>query len=90
MPELTFEVVVSPDTEAGGFVAEVPVLPGCYSQGDTEEECLENIVEAIVGCLEVRSEEGIYPFFSSPVPMLRKVKVPIDAAIAARAIGASS
>jgi predicted RNase H-like HicB family nuclease len=31
----------------GGFVASVPVLPGCVSQGDTREEALSNIREAI-------------------------------------------
>jgi predicted RNase H-like HicB family nuclease len=31
----------------GGFVASVPVLPGCVSQGDTKEEALANIKEAV-------------------------------------------
>ncbi len=33
--------------EEGGFWAEVPVLPGCYSQGETIEETMENVKEAI-------------------------------------------
>lgn len=40
------QVILIPD-ETGGYVVEVPSLPGCYSQGDTEEEALENIKEAI-------------------------------------------
>lgn len=40
------QVIQIPD-EDGGYVVEVPSLPGCYSQGDTEEEALANIKEAI-------------------------------------------
>jgi predicted RNase H-like HicB family nuclease len=40
------QVILIPD-ETGGYVVEVPSLPGCYSQGDTEEEALANIQEAI-------------------------------------------
>lgn len=39
--------------EEGGFWAEVPALPGCASQGETTEELLENIREAIEGWLSV-------------------------------------
>jgi predicted RNase H-like HicB family nuclease len=39
--------------EAGYYVAEVPALPGCMSQGKTREEALTNIKEAIEGWLEV-------------------------------------
>lgn len=40
------QVIIIPD-EDGGYIAEVPSLPGCYSQGETVEETLENIKEAI-------------------------------------------
>lgn len=39
--------------EAGYYVAEVPALPGCLSQGKTHQEALANIKEAIEGWLEV-------------------------------------
>jgi predicted RNase H-like HicB family nuclease len=39
--------VILIEDEDGGFVVEVPSLPGCYSQGDTVDEALENIKEAI-------------------------------------------
>lgn len=39
--------------EKGYFVAEVPALPGCLSQGKTKEEALENVKEAITGWFEV-------------------------------------
>jgi len=44
--------------EEGGFWAEVPALPGCYSQGETVEETLENIREAIEGHVEALQQEG--------------------------------
>ena len=45
--------------EDGYLVVECPSIPGCVSQGKTEEEALENIREAIMGCLEVRAQQGI-------------------------------
>lgn len=41
-------VIITPDEE-GGFVAECPSLPGCISQGQTRDETIENIKEAIKG-----------------------------------------
>jgi len=48
-----FKVYLEYDPEYNGFVADVPTLPGCMSQGKTEEEALENIKEAIKGYLKV-------------------------------------
>jgi predicted RNase H-like HicB family nuclease len=45
------QVILIPD-ESGGYVVEVPSLPGYYSQGDTEAEALENIKEAIAFHIE--------------------------------------
>jgi len=45
--------------EEGWYVVECPVIPGCMSQGSTEEEALQNIHEAIQLCLEVRKERGL-------------------------------
>jgi antitoxin HicB len=41
------QVVLIPDVEKGGYTVIVPSLPGCISEGDTEEEALANIREAI-------------------------------------------
>ncbi len=49
---MKLHVIVEKD-EAGYFVAEVPALPGCFSQGKTHEEAIANIKEAIEGWLEV-------------------------------------
>ena len=45
--------------EDGWYVAECPVIPGCVSQGRTEEQAIENIREAMQLCLEVRQEHGL-------------------------------
>ena len=47
-----FKVFIEPDKEAGGYVVTCPSLPGCYSQGETVEESLANIREAIELCLD--------------------------------------
>lgn len=52
----SYEVVLHPDTEEGGFWVECPSLTGCSSQGDTVEEALEMIKDAIKGHLEVEAE----------------------------------
>lgn len=39
--------------DEGGYWAEVPSIPGCATQGDTFEELLQNIYEAVEGCLSV-------------------------------------
>jgi len=45
--------------EDGVWIAECPSIPGCVSQGDTRDEALANIREAIAACLEVRAERGL-------------------------------
>ena len=45
--------------ESGMIVAECPSIPGCVSQGRTEEEAIENVREAIQGCLEARAAHGM-------------------------------
>ena len=44
--------------EEGGYVAYVPLLPGCMTQGETFEEVKDNIKDAIYGYLEVLREDG--------------------------------
>ena len=55
-----YAVVIHKDPE-GGFWAEVPALPGCYSQGESVDELKHNIREAITGALEVLREQGREP-----------------------------
>ncbi len=49
--------VVIHQAEEGGFWAEVPAIPGCSTQGETFEELLQNIYEAVEGCLSVDEAE---------------------------------
>jgi predicted RNase H-like HicB family nuclease len=50
-PRMKLKVILEPSKE-GGYTAIVPVLPGCISEGDTKEEALANIREAIELYLE--------------------------------------
>ena len=45
--------------EDGIWVVECPAIPGCVSQGNSKQEALDNIQDAISGCLEVRAEYGM-------------------------------
>ena len=51
------QVILIPD-ETGGYVVEVPSLPGCYSQDDTVEEAVENIKDAIQGYIASLKQHG--------------------------------
>ena len=53
-----FTVILEPE-EGGGYSIHCPALPGCSSQGDSLEEALSNIKEAILGVLKVRYQEGM-------------------------------
>jgi predicted RNase H-like HicB family nuclease len=45
--------VVVHEAEEGGYWAEVPAIPGCATQGETFEELLQNLYEAVEGCLSI-------------------------------------
>ena len=49
-PGIKVKVIVH-EAEEGGFWAEVPALPGCFTQGETRAELLANLREAVEGCL---------------------------------------
>jgi predicted RNase H-like HicB family nuclease len=52
--------IVSLDRDEDGvWVAECPSIPGCVSQGATRDAAVDNIRDAIRGCLEVRAELGM-------------------------------
>ena len=48
--------VIVHEAEEGGYWAEVPAIPGCATQGETFEELLQNLYEAVEGCLSVEVE----------------------------------
>ena len=55
---MTFDVTLDRD-EDGCWVVACPAIPGYISQGNTKAEALENIKDAIQGCLQVRAERGM-------------------------------
>ncbi|MFH1632653.1 MAG: type II toxin-antitoxin system HicB family antitoxin [Chloroflexota bacterium] len=77
-----FTVVVEPDTDDGGYVVHCPSLKGCWSQGETMDEALHNIVDAISGWLAAHIERSLdIPRISSAVerlgqPLTLSVHVP--------------
>jgi predicted RNase H-like HicB family nuclease len=50
--------VIVHEAEEGGYWAEVPAIPGCSTQGETFEELLRNLYEAVEGCLAVDIDPG--------------------------------
>lgn len=55
---MKFKVVITYDSEYGGYVVDVPELVGCMSQGKTMDEALNNIKDAIKGWLYVEENHG--------------------------------
>ena len=55
---MKFNVTLDRD-EDGVWIVECPSIPGCVSQGETREQALANVQEAIALCLEVRMEKGL-------------------------------
>jgi predicted RNase H-like HicB family nuclease len=53
---MKFTITITTD-EDGMYIAECPSIPGCVSQGATEQEVERNIRDAIKECLEVRAEK---------------------------------
>lgn len=57
-----YTIILEPDPEEGGYTVIVPSLPGCVTQGETLEECIERAKEAIAGYIESLESDG------EPVP----------------------
>jgi antitoxin HicB len=57
-----YTIILDPDPEEGGYTVTVPALPGCITQGETIEQCIERAQEAITVYIESLKAEG------EPVP----------------------
>jgi predicted RNase H-like HicB family nuclease len=68
-----FDVVIVED-EAGGYIAFIPALPGCHTQGDTLGELMDNVREAIDLYLETLTEDERKDFLRQRVVGIQKVK----------------
>jgi len=55
---MKYKIVLEPQEE-GGYTVYAPALPGCVSQGETAEEAMDNVREAIIVYLESLNERGI-------------------------------
>ena len=55
---MIFNVTIERD-EDGVWIVECPSIPGCVSQGETKDEAIKNIKDAIKVCLEVCAEKGL-------------------------------
>lgn len=64
-------------SEEGGYVAHVPMLPGCMTQGRTFEEAHRNIQEAIVGYVSVLLEDGDEVPVESGNAIMTTVRTPV-------------
>ena len=65
-----FKVILEPDESIGDYVVSCPALPGCYTQGDTIDDALENIREVILLCLEDMRTQNL------PIPDLIPITSP--------------
>ena len=57
-----YTIILEPDPEEGGYTVTVPALPGCITQGETIEQCIERAREAITGYIESLKSD------SEPIP----------------------
>ncbi|MGC8562939.1 MAG: type II toxin-antitoxin system HicB family antitoxin [Thermoplasmata archaeon] len=69
---MKYTVILEPQS-SGGYTVTVPALPGCISEGDTFDEAIENIKDAITGYIESLRKHG------QPIPVETAVEVPISA-----------
>lgn len=73
-----YTVVLSPDPHLGGFSVSVPAMPGALSQGDSREEALANIQEAMEGWLEVAIERGTARLEETPELVAREIATVLE------------
>ena len=70
----SFTVVLSPDPNAGGYSVSVPAVPGAISEGDSRDEALSNIRDAIGGILELMRAQGVEPESETPQVVAAEVE----------------
>lgn len=74
MKIMEYKIVLEPDPEDGGYVVHCPALSGCYSQGDTREEAIDNIREAIEAYIESLKKDDL-PIPPAVDPEIASVRV---------------
>ncbi|MCD4845532.1 MAG: type II toxin-antitoxin system HicB family antitoxin [Methanosarcinales archaeon] len=79
---MKFNIICEIDDE-GRYVVECPELPGCLSEGDTMEEALNNINEAIIGSLTSRLKNAKNNFLKKKIPIHNKINFSLDTTMTA-------
>ena len=72
---MKFNIVLEEDLEDGGYIVHCPALKGCWSQGDTQEEALQNIKEAIAGYLKTLNDRAMHEVKIQSKVQIREVAV---------------
>ena len=72
---MKFNIILEEDLEDGGYIVHCPALKGCWSQGDTIDEALQNIKEAIAGYLKTLNERAILDVKIQNKVQIREVAV---------------
>jgi predicted RNase H-like HicB family nuclease len=72
---MKFNIVLEEDLEDGGYIVHCPALKGCWSQGDTAEEALQNIKEAIAGYLKTLNDRAMLEVKIQNKVQIREVAV---------------
>ena len=73
--ERRYTIVLDPDLEEGGYTVTVPALPGCVTQGDSVEQCVERAQEAIAAYIESLVARGLPVPDETEPPRLLQVSV---------------
>ena len=72
---MKFSIVLEEDLEDGGYIVHCPALKGCWSQGDTAEEALQKIKEAIAGYLKTLNDRAMHEVKIQSKAQIREVAV---------------
>ncbi|MBU3966857.1 MAG: type II toxin-antitoxin system HicB family antitoxin [Euryarchaeota archaeon] len=72
---MKFSIVIEEDLEDCGYIVHCPALKGCWSQGDTIDEALQNIKEAIAGYLKTLNERAMQNVKIQSKVQIREVAV---------------
>ena len=75
---MKFTVILEPEAD-GGYSVICPAIPGCVSQGESLDDALENIREAITGCLVVGRRHGLTELVETPEIIAREIQECLEA-----------
>ena len=75
---MKFKIIGEIIDEEGRYVMECPDLPGCLTEGETLEEAMNNINEAILGCLNSRLKNAKENFLKKNVSIHDKLSISLD------------